>query len=428
MNKRSIPRIASILAFFLALFLASCEPATTATSGEATGSLLLSASMPGAIADSAGASSEPSRTSVPTGVDLSTLSYSLSLTSSSSSASPISGGVSSSGDFETVSMIPIGSWIATVTAVASGVTVGTGSATVVIAAESTTTATIDLVPPAEGDGNVALSCTWSFLATPTVVITPVNPTGTQQTISSPTMLTSFSTSIALAAGLYHVSLSLSTTDGTTTTIQSGASETVYVLSGRTTNLGYAFAAASYKLPSVPSMAIRTGYNATTLNYAYVSWSGAARTTSYTLERKSASTQVGLDSAAYPATPLASGLAANAFGYTDNTGGAMGLVSNLYYRYRLTASNAAGSVQTTVDTTNMYTISLVTTIGGTCNFSVPSSAATTGTFLANTAIRIALVGGLFTNWIVTPTNGVVLSLATSYSPTAILYSNATITAY
>jgi hypothetical protein len=376
---------ASVLLFALA----ACKSPTL--SEASSGSLSLSASLSGLGAQRALRSSSPAKTSFPTSVDLSTLAYTLSLTSATSSSSPISGGTSATGSFATVGSIPVGEWTASVTAVASGVTIGAGGAAVTIAANSTASVSVDLAPPSSGTGTLALSCAWSYAAVPSVTITPVNPSGAATTpVSSGASPLSYSAT--LAPGVYRVDTSLDASS----VRQWGASEIVYIFSGLTTSLGYSAGDTSYKtsaVPGAPTVSASSAYLESSSGiYAYVSWTGVSGATSYVLERRSAANTTALASATY--ATLSSTLTTSS--YTDS-----GLADN-YYEYRVTAVNLAGSGPTasaTVSNFRTLTVEVAAASVGYGIVSVPSSGSVQVLLGDPTTITAVAGTGTFSGWTV-----------------------------
>jgi len=402
---RSSLTTASLLAAILAL--ASCKAPFSAKGDSSSGSLSLSASMPGLSTKAIARSPAPSFTAFPAGVDLSSVSYALTLTSPSSSASPISGGTSSTGNFATLDNIPEGDWTASVAAIASGVTVGTGSTAIKIVAGQTTSATIDVGPPSTGTGTVSLAASWPYLAVPTVIITPIDPSGSAITLSPfPTVLTSYSVSQVLPCGEYRVELLIATTDGTLSSVQTRVSDIAYVFAGRTTGLSYASDFSSWKggAPATPVLTIETGYNLTSGPCAYVSWSGATGAASYDVERSDAGG---------PYNSIVSGVTGG--GYID-----VGLLNTYHYVYRITAHDSSMSYAvSTTAAAPMATLTLATTVGGTLGGA--------GAFLLNTPAPISITSPTsFTAWTLSSGSATITS-ATSPATTVFLSSDATITA-
>jgi hypothetical protein len=394
----NIRMLAWASAIALALTLFSCgSPTLSSPSAAGTGSLSLLAAMPDIAAQRIVRSSGLARTSFPTVIDVSTLIYSLSLTSSTSSSSPISGGTSSTGEFPTVTMIPEGSWTATVTATASGVTIGTGSASITITPEATTTATINLAPPSTGAGTLAFNCTWDYAATPALIITPIAPAGSAATPTLPSSTSPLSYTTSLTAGMYRIATTLVTSAG----VQCGASEIVYIFAGYTTSLSYAVPDASYKsgnLPTAPTaVSAVTGYSsAKSSAYAYISWTGAGDAESYAIERRMGSAP--LTSETY--TTIKTGITAAS--YTDSS-----LTTDNYYQYRVSAVNATGTSATSTASNAaslLRRLTLIADAGGSISTPISIAEGTSG-FIdvrlgASTAITAVVGSGTWGNWSVT----------------------------
>jgi hypothetical protein len=301
-------------------------------------------------------------------------------------------------------MIPIGNWTATVTATASGATVGTASQTIAIAAEKTTEASLDLAPPSGGTGTVAYSCSWTYAAIPTTIVTPINPSGSAESYTNPTAVTSISNSLSMPAGVYRFAVSLAV-GGVT---QVSASQIVYVLSGCTTNLNFSADESTIKhgAPATPTLAVETGYNATSGSYAYVSWTKATGATSYTLQRAT-SADYGATYGAYADIASATGMSASASGYSD-----LGLTSSAYYGYRLIATNASGSTNSADAYPTRSTLTLVNNTAG--------SITGAGSYILNTPASISISGPPSITWSVASGSAKIAGI-NMYATTAILYS-------
>lgn len=337
---------------FAVFTIAACSPTTVLDAASETGSLSVSAS----FASASASVSSAARTTFPAGLSLSGMTYSLVLTNSSSS-SPISGGINSTGIFASIDKVPIGDWFATVVASAGGVTIATGSQSITIAAGETSSIAIDLLPPSGGSGTLSVSIDWSSFAfpaysAPRIIVTPVMPSGTATTVLS-SGATPVDYSAGWAPGLYRVEASLSAGAAR----QWGDSELVFVMDGRVTGLVYAVPASTEKTaPATPTIKVSSGYDrAGAAVYAAMAWvsSGA---TSYTIERRSGATPAALSAADFEG--IAYGLGPAAGGYTDSG------LTDRYYEYRLTATNEAGSASVVGSTDTYRTITLQTTVGGT----------------------------------------------------------------
>jgi hypothetical protein len=406
---------AFLVASAAAALAASCDSPTSVEKKSSVGSLSMSASLTGVSARRS-ASRAPARTTYPAGIDLTSLSYSLMLTSSSSSASPISGGTSSTGSFATVEDIPAGTWTATVTATASGVEVGVGSAVVAISMGKTKSATVDLAPPQTGTGTLAFSASWYYAAIPTLTVTPIVPSGSASTYAPATAVTAFSRPVTLTAGAYRVELDIATTNGTTTSVQASISEVAYVFAGYTTSLSYTGDSSSRKsgIPTQPTLAVTTGYLASIGNYTSISWSGATGATSYILERRSASTEADLASASYSTITTTA---------TDSGCSDEGLINTTWYQYRLTASNSAGSATPVEAEAPMSSLTLTAAIG---TVGIVGSTGTTSVsryVFLNVPVSISIMGATPT-WTVT-SGAATISSSSSYNPTVITLSNAVV---
>jgi hypothetical protein len=358
------PLFALALAAALTL-VAACSSPTSTEADEGRGSLSIAASVPGLGASISASVRGLVKTAFPGAVDLSTLSYSLSLTNPDASPSTIDGGTDLDGVFATISAIPAGIWTATVVAsVDDGgtlVPIGSGSRALIVTHGATTSATVDLVPPTVGSGTITASCDWSSFAapassTPLFLVTPVFPTGT--TVAPGITITSassFAYSGAWPSGIYRVEARLSAG----TAQQWGATEIVYVLDGYTTTIpAYAVPAGAEKLaPPIPSVTVATGYDIGSSSiYAFIAWGATSTGTTYMIERRSAATAGGLASAAF--APVASGLPAYGSSYRDS-----GLADN-YYEYRVTAANSTGSsTSAPIQATTLRTVTLQNNMGG-----------------------------------------------------------------
>jgi len=411
------------LAAALALSLAACRLPTGGSSSGSTGSLAVRAAMGSASSQKTRRSSVPARTCFPIGVDLTSVSYTLTLTNASPD-SPIAGGTSATGSFAAVANVPVGTWTATVDAIDAGVTIGTGSTTVVVSAGATASATVNLAPPSAGTGTLSVGAAWPYMARPSVVITPINPTGTA-TGDAPTVEgTSYTNGFSLPGGEYLVELGIATGAGTTT--QTTVSEIAYILPGRTTDFRYYGDSTSWKdgAPAAPTLIVSTGNNGTDLNYAYVSWSGGTGATSYSLSQQEATTAAGFAGG----TTIAGSVVAADYSYgsaLDNNGGG-GLDASHYFRYTLALTSASGdSVFVTADAPRATLTMQNAVSGGTATIDMAGTP-TSGSFLPNMPINVIETGGTFSHWALLSGSAEILG-PTTQSAAVFLISNATVEA-
>jgi FOG: WD40-like repeat len=322
---------AAVLAAGAGGILSSCAlPA----SSDSTGSLAVTADLPGLDSASTTLSKSISRTALPDGLDLSSIVYDLSLAGPKSYSQQ-----SGTGSFATITGMPTGSYTASVTATASSVVVGTWSSAVTIQASGTTSVTANLEPPS-GTGNLALNWSWSgFSAIPSVALVGLRPAGSDIASSfSPAIPASAtasgsiaSTASGIPAGIYRLSLSLK--GASSGVVNWGVNTVVLVLPGIKTTASYALGDSIFKDQYVSPPTVKATWSCQNGNYAaYVSWFDAAGAVYFDVYRCSGASAGSLGS--YSA--VASNLSAACYGYVDTS-----VVNSTYYKYRIVAKKSMG---------------------------------------------------------------------------------------
>jgi FOG: WD40-like repeat len=325
---------AAAAALALAAILASCAQPGSSGDISVTASLPCLDYLSAASAKGMGLSS---KTILPASLDLSSISYRATFTPLTAVGDAVRSAESTTGSFA-FQNLRTGDWTILVQAYAKDGTtlIGSGSQTAGVTAGGATAATIDLSPPS-GSGSLALSLSWpSSPYSPTVTLTPILPSGALATLTA-TASTATSASYeegALASGVYLLYAAFNSGSGTKALWS--ASEIVYVLPGRPSQASIVIASLNSPPEAFASVSAARKYNTTSMRYdeATLSWFGALGATSYLVERKSSSGSAGLDGASYATlTTISSGAS---LGLVDT-----GLDQALYYRYRVTASNAYG---------------------------------------------------------------------------------------